>query len=52
MNDFKDTSLFALDTLLDYAKYLEDNGQLSYELLKQRVESYREKPEPEIGGEL
>lgn len=32
----------ALDALLDYAKYLSDHGQLSYELLKQRVDSYKE----------
>lgn len=28
-----------LGALLDYAKYLEDSGQLSYQLLKDRVET-------------
>ncbi len=37
----KQISIDALEALLDYAKYLEDNGQLSYELLRQRVESYK-----------
>lgn len=35
----KPTSVYELD-LLEYAKYLEDNKQLSYKLLRDRVETY------------
>lgn len=31
----------ALESLLEYAKYLSDHNQLSYDLLKQRVDSYK-----------
>lgn len=41
VSKYKETAVFALDTLLEYVKYLEDNGQLSYDLLKQRVDTYR-----------
>lgn len=34
--------VFALKQLLEYAKYLEDNGQLTYGLLKARVRTYEE----------
>lgn len=40
-NRLKDLTLYALEHLLAYAKYLEDNNQLSYELLKQMVETYK-----------
>lgn len=36
------TAVVALRSLLEYAKYLEDNGQLSYELLKARVDTFEE----------
>ena len=39
----KDVSVYALERLLEYAKYLEDNQQLTYDLLKQRVETYKKK---------
>lgn len=32
-------TIIALNGLLEYAKYLEDNNQLKYEHLKARVES-------------
>ncbi len=38
----KDIAIYALEQLLEYAKYLEDNKQLSYKLLKDRVETYKE----------
>ena len=37
-----DTAVFALENLLVYAKYLEDHGTLTYDLLKARVDSYRQ----------
>ena len=37
----KEQIVFGLGQLLEYAKYLEDTGHLSYELLKQRVETYK-----------
>lgn len=40
-NDLKSMTVYALEQMLAYAKYLEDNNQLSYELLKQRVETYK-----------
>ena len=33
---------YALEKLLEYAKYLEDNDQLTYDLLKKRVEKFKE----------
>ena len=36
-----ETSIFALEQLIEYAKYLEDNNQLSYALLKERVDSVK-----------
>lgn len=39
--DIKDTAVAALESLLEYAKYLSDHNQLSYDLLKQRVDSYK-----------
>jgi len=36
-----DLTIFALDMLLEYAKLLEEKDLLSYDLLKQRVDSYR-----------
>lgn len=45
MSDIKDFAVYALEGLLEYAKYLEDNGCLTYDLLKQRVETYKETPE-------
>lgn len=41
----KDEIIFALEQLLEYAKYLEDNNQLSYELLSKRVSTYRDAEE-------
>ena len=38
-NSYAETAIFALEQLLEYAKYLEDNNELSYERLKDRVES-------------
>jgi len=40
----KDLTVFALDTLLEYAKFLEDHKMLTYDLLKQRVDTYRNEP--------
>lgn len=37
----KEIAVAALEQLLIYAKYLEDNNTLTYDLLKQRVETYR-----------
>lgn len=37
----KELTVFALEQLLEYAKYLEDSGSLSYDLLKQRVETFK-----------
>jgi len=42
----KAIAIFALEQLLEYAKYLEDNGQLSYDLLSQRVETYKKTVTP------
>jgi len=44
-NSKKDLTLYALDTLLEYAKLLEDTGHLSHDLLRQRVETYRQAPD-------
>lgn len=41
MSDQKELAVFALEQLLEYAKYLEDNGSLRYDLLKKRVETYK-----------
>lgn len=41
-NDIQTGALMALDSLLEYAKYLEDNCQLSYDLLKERVQTYKD----------
>lgn len=38
----KEAAVFALEQLLEYAKYLEDNGHLSHDLLAQRVKTYKE----------
>jgi len=40
-SQLKGLTLAGLDALLRYAKYLEDNNLLRYELLKQRVDTYR-----------
>lgn len=37
----KEQVVFGLELLLDYAKYLEDSGHLSYDLLRQRVETFK-----------
>ena len=38
----KEASVFALEQLLEYAKYLEDSGhKVTHDLLKQRVETYK-----------
>lgn len=37
----KQEVVFGLEMLLEYAKYLEDNGHLSYDLLRQRVETFK-----------
>ena len=34
-------AIIALEALLEYAKYLDDNKQLSYDLLRQRVDTYK-----------
>lgn len=37
----------ALDSLLEYAKYLSDCGQLNYDLLEKRVSTFKK----EVGDE-
>jgi len=41
MNEYREIAIFALEQLLEYAKLLEDNNTLTYDLLKQRVETYK-----------
>jgi hypothetical protein len=41
MSDVKDLVVYGLETLLGYAKYLEDNNSLTYDLLRQRVETFK-----------
>lgn len=52
MSDIKDITVFALETLLEYAKYLEDNNHLTYQLLADRVETYKVIDRPEKVEEL
>lgn len=48
MSNSVDTAIVvALGSLLEYAKYLSDNGQLSYDLLEQRVATYKEEASDE-----
>jgi len=44
----KQESVFALEQLLEYAKYLEDTGHLSYDLLSQRVATYKGDDDAEL----
>jgi len=43
MSGIKDLVVFGLEQLLSYAKYLEDNNSLTYDLLRQRVETFKKK---------
>lgn len=51
-NDIQTGAFIALDSLLEYAKYLEDNHQLSYDLLKERVQTFKDSSKKHIDIQL